>query len=108
MREKRYGPVATMAVVGVSVGTFEPARLMVAIAEAKRTNANANTIAPNQAAGTRAGRKGRGLSQPRASPTTTAKGHALVGLTMTLAVSAASATAKSGAVRLYDEYLIIR
>jgi hypothetical protein len=43
-----------MVVVGRLVGTFEPARVMVAIAQATSASARANTIAPSQPSGTAA------------------------------------------------------
>src|SRR5215469_8141456 len=52
-----------MVVVGRRVGTFEPARVIVAIAHTTSTSARANTIAPSQAAGTGAGKNGKGRSQ---------------------------------------------
>src|SRR5262245_11223151 len=82
-----------MVVVGRLVGTFEPARLMVAIAQATSVSARANTIAPAQAAGTAAAMNGKGASQLSASPASTASAHAIGGRTMTLAVSAVSAMA---------------
>jgi hypothetical protein len=80
-----------MLVVGRLVGTFEPARVMVAIAQASSASARANTIAPSQVAGTAAGTNGRGMSQLSASPASTATAHAIGGRIMTFAVSVVSA-----------------
>ena len=87
-----------MVVVGILVGTFEPARVMVAIAQAASASARANTIAPSQPADTAAGKSGKGISQLSASPASTASAHAIGGRTMTFAVSAVSAMA--GPVKL--------
>src|SRR5215472_7763395 len=88
-----------MVVVGWLVGTFEPAQVMVAIAQPKSANATASTIAPSQLAGTAAGTNGKGRSQLSASPASTATAHAIGGRIMTFAVSVASAMAgiESGA-----------
>ena len=75
------------------VGTFEPTRVMVAIAQATSASARANTIAPSQPAGDAAGTNGKGMSQLSASPASTASAHAIGGRTMTFAVSAVSAMA---------------
>src|SRR5215510_4889734 len=83
-----------MVVVGRSVGTFEPARVTVAIAQANSASAKANTIAPSQPAGTAAGTNGKGTSQLSASPASTATTHASGGRIMTLAVSVVSAMAE--------------
>src|SRR5262245_9547781 len=82
-----------MVVVGWLVGTFEPARVIVAIAQAKSVSARTNTIAPSQPAGTMAGTNGNGRSQLSASPASTATAHAIGGRTMTFAVSVVSAMA---------------
>src|SRR5215470_10492847 len=82
-----------MVVVGRLVGTFEPARVMVTIAQANSANARANTIAPRPPAGTAAGMNGKGMSQLSASPPSTATAHAIGGRIMTFAVSVASAMA---------------
>src|SRR5215471_13893287 len=82
-----------MVVVGRLVGTFEPARLMVAIAQATSASARANTIVPSQPVGTAAGKNGKDISQLNASPASTASAHAIGGRTMTFAVSAVSAMA---------------
>jgi hypothetical protein len=82
-----------MLVVGRLVGTFEPARVMVAIAQASSASARANTIAPSHPVGTAAGTNGRGMSQLSASPASTATAHAIGGRTMTFAVSVVSAMA---------------
>src|SRR5262245_41394126 len=93
LRIKRYGPLSTMVVVGRLVGTCEPARLMVAIAQATSASARANSIAPSQPAGTAAGTNGKGRSQLSASPATSATAHAIGGRIMTFAVSVVSAIA---------------
>src|SRR5262245_22584114 len=80
-----------MVVVGRSVGTFEPARVTVEIAQANSASARTNTNAPSRSAGTAAGMNGKGMSQSSASPASTATGHAIVGLIVTLAVSVVSA-----------------
>src|SRR6266487_2338101 len=90
LRVKRYGPISTIVVVGKLVGTFEPARVMVAIAQATSASARANTVAPSQRAGSIAGANGKGISQLSASPASTASAHAIGGRTMTFAVSARS------------------
>src|SRR5215831_9519006 len=87
-----------MVVVGRLVGTFEPARLMVAIAQTTSASARANTIAPSHPAGTAAGTNGKGMSQLNASPATTATAHAIGGRIMTFAVSVVSAIAGKGEV----------
>src|SRR5258705_10350614 len=79
-----------MVVVGRLVGTFEPARVMEKIAHATSARAKANTIAPSQPADTEAGKNGKGISQLRASPASTASAHAIGGRTMTPAVTAAA------------------
>src|SRR5215831_14555614 len=61
LRVKRYGPLSTMVVVGRLVGTFEPARMTVTMAQAKSASARTNTIAPSQPAGRSAGRNGKGM-----------------------------------------------
>src|SRR5215468_1814728 len=93
LRIKRYGPLSTMVVVGRLVGTCEPARLMVAIAQANSASARANIIAPSQPAGTAAGTNGKGMSQLSASPANTATAHAIGGRKITFAVSVVSAMA---------------
>src|SRR5579859_182948 len=80
-----------MVVVGRLVGTFEPARVMVAIAQANSASARANTTAPSHRAGIAAGTNGKGISQLSASPPSTATAHAIGGLTMGCAVSVVSA-----------------
>src|SRR5216684_1905962 len=79
-----------MAVVGRLVGTFEPALVMVAIAQANSASASTNTIPPIQPASTDAGMNGNDTTHCRVSPTSTASAHAIGGRTMTLAVSAVS------------------
>src|SRR5262245_30057169 len=74
-----------MVVVGRLVRTFEPARVMVAIAQANSASARANTIAPSQPAGIAAGMNGKGMSQLSASPASTATAHAIGGRIMTFA-----------------------
>src|SRR5262245_39822892 len=76
LRVKRYGPLSTMVVVGRLVGTFEPALVIVTIAEATSTMARINTIAPSQPAGRLEGSNGKGTSQLSASPAMTAIPHA--------------------------------
>jgi hypothetical protein len=68
-----------MVVVDRLVGTFEPTRVMVAIAQATSASARANTIAPSQPAGDAAGTNGKGMSQLSASPASTAPAHATGG-----------------------------
>src|SRR6516162_8236902 len=70
-RVKRYGPFSTMVVVGSLEGTFEPALVIVTMAQANSTNAMTNTIAPSPPAGRSAGRNGKGTSQLSASPAMT-------------------------------------
>src|SRR5215469_11426405 len=79
-----------MVVLGRLVGTFEPARVMVTIAQANSASARANTSAPSPPAGTAAGMNGKGKSQLSASPASTATAHAIGGRIMTFAVSVAS------------------
>src|SRR5215470_4964871 len=76
-----------MIVVGRLLGTFEPARVMVAIAQANSASARANTVAPSHPAGTAAGTNGKGRSQLSASPANTATVHAIGGRILTFAVS---------------------
>src|SRR6516162_4210212 len=93
LRVKRYGPLSTMVVVGRAVRTFEPARVIVTMAQANSASARTNTIAPSQPAGTGAGTNGKGRSQLTARPANTATAHAIGGRIMTFAVSVASAMA---------------
>src|SRR6516165_2069479 len=79
-----------MVVAGRLVGTFEPDRVMVEIAQASSTSARTNTTPPTQRAGTAAGRNGKGMSQLSASPAMTVSAHAIGGRMMTWAVSAVS------------------
>src|SRR5262245_13199238 len=79
-----------MAVVGRLVGTFEPALVMVTIAQANNASAATTTTPPIQPAGTAAGMNGTATIHCRASPASTASAHAIGGRTMTLAVSAVS------------------
>src|SRR6202521_4170936 len=79
-----------MVVVGILVGTFEPALVMVAIAQANSASARTNTIPPTQPAGTEAGTNGKDTTHCRVSPASTASAHAIGGRMMTLAVSAVS------------------
>src|SRR6516165_9652696 len=79
-----------MVVLGRLVGTFEPPRVMVTIAQANSASARANTSAPNPPAGTAAGTNGKGKSQLSASPASTATAHAIGGRIMTFAVSVES------------------
>src|SRR5260370_21196791 len=90
-REKRWGPVSRMVVVGKRVGTFEPARVMAEIAHANSASARANTIVPSQPADTAVAKNGKGMSQLSASPASTASAQAIGGRTMTFEVSAVSA-----------------
>src|SRR5260370_39210489 len=76
-----------MVVVGRLVGTFEPARVMVAIAQARSASARANTIAPTQPAGATAGTNGKGVSRLSASPASTETAHAIGGRIITFALS---------------------
>src|SRR5215831_17507853 len=80
-----------IVVVGRLVGTFEPAWVIVTIAQAKSASASANTIVPSQPAGTVDGTNGKGISQLSASPASTATAHAIGGRITTFAVSVASA-----------------
>ena len=61
MRVKPYGPLPTMAVVGRLVGTFEPALVIVTMAQANNPSARTKTIAPRQRAGSWAGRNDKGM-----------------------------------------------
>src|SRR5262252_4813652 len=87
LRVTRYGPLCTMVVVGRLPGTFEPARVMVTMAQPNNASARTNTITPSQAAGRPAGRNRKGTSQSSASPMTTASAHASGGRTIAWAVS---------------------
>src|SRR5215470_9946821 len=91
LRVKRYGPLSTMVVVGRLVGTFEPALVIVTMAQANSASARTNAIAPSPPAGTAAGMNGKGKSQLSANPASTATAHAIGGRIMTFAVSVASA-----------------
>src|SRR6266571_4725912 len=76
------------------VGTLEPARVRVAIAQAASASAMANTAPPTQPAGAAAGMNGKGVSHCKASAASTASAHAIGGRMMTLAVSAVSLMAR--------------
>src|SRR4051812_34753346 len=76
--------------VGLLVGTLEPARVMVTIAQANNASATTNTAPPSQRAGTAAGRNGKGISQSSAKPAMTASAHASGGRMTTWAVAALS------------------
>src|SRR5258708_36683230 len=76
------------------VGTLEPARVIVAIAQAASASAMANTAPPTQPAGAAAGMNGKGMSHCKASAASTASAHAIGGRMMTLAVSAVSLKAR--------------
>src|SRR5712664_3413296 len=91
-----------MVVVGMLVGTFEPALVMVAIAQANSASASTNTIPPTQPAGTEAGTNGQDMTHCRASPASTASAHAIGGRMMTLAVSGVSFMA--GLVKTYAPF----
>src|SRR5215471_16774647 len=93
LRVKRYGPLSTMLVVGRLVGTFEPALVIVTMAQANSATARTNTIAPSQPAGRSAARNGKGTSQLSASPAMMASPHASGGRIITFAVSVVSAIA---------------
>jgi hypothetical protein len=77
-------------VVGMLVGTFEPALVIVAIAQATSARAATNAIPPIQPTGTEAGMNGMPTIHCSASPASTASAHAIGGRMMTLAVSAVS------------------
>ena len=77
-----------MDMVGVLVGTFEPARVMVAIAQANSASATTTTAPPSQPAGTAAGMNGKGMSQSSAKAAMTASAHASGGRMTTCAVAA--------------------
>src|SRR5262249_10680308 len=83
-----------MAVVGMLVGTFEPARGVGTNAQANSASAVANTAPPTQRAGTAAGMNRKGKSHCRASAASTPSAHAIGGRMMTLAVSAVSLMAR--------------
>ena len=83
-----------MDVVGLLVGTFEPARVIVAIAQANSASATTNTAPPTQPAGAAAGMNGKGMSHCKASAASTASAHAIGGRMMTLAVPAVSLMAR--------------
>src|SRR3981189_3467545 len=100
LRVKRYGPLSTMVVVGGLVGTFEPALVMVPMAQAASASAKANTRAPSQPAGRSAGSNGKGASQSRASPAMTASAQASGGRMMTCAVAAVSFMAEPVSPRI--------
>src|SRR5215510_13703563 len=94
LRVKRYGTLLTMVVVGRLVGTFEPALVIVTMAQAISASAKTNTIAPSQPAGRSTGSNGKGASQLSVSPAVTASPHASGGRTMTCAVFAVSSIAR--------------
>src|SRR5207344_990324 len=79
-----------MDMVGLLVGTFEPARMMVAIAQANSASATTTTAPPSQPAGTAAGTNGKGISQSSAKAAMTASAHASGGRMTTCAVAAVS------------------
>src|SRR4029453_5869790 len=87
LRVKRYGPLSTMVVVGRLVGMFVPALVMVSMAQMASARARTNTTAPNKPAGQSSGRNGKGSSQSRANPATTASAQASGGRIKTRAVS---------------------
>src|SRR5216683_480106 len=72
LRVKRYGPLSTMVVVGRLVGTFEPALVIVTMAQMASASARANTSAPNQPTGQpaakSAGRNGKGKRPGKRRP----------------------------------------
>src|SRR5262245_27014372 len=76
-----------MLVVGRLVGTFEPARVLVTIAQAASASASRKTSAPGQTGGRIFVMKGRGISQSSRMPAMMASAHAIGGRMMTLAVS---------------------
>src|SRR3954471_13037541 len=76
--------------VGTLVGTLEPARVMVTIAQANNASATTNTAPPSQPAGTAAGTNGKGISQSSAKAAMTASAHASGGRMTTCAVAAVS------------------
>src|SRR3954469_16172189 len=76
--------------VGVLVGTFEPARVMVTIAQANSASATTTTAPPGQPAGTAAGMNGKGMSQSSAKAAMTASAQASGGRMTTCAVAAVS------------------
>jgi hypothetical protein len=65
-----------MVVVGRLVGTFDPALVTVATAQATSESATTNTIGPSQPGARSAGRNGKGTSQLSASPAMTASPNA--------------------------------
>src|SRR5580704_7291500 len=87
LRVRPYGPASTIVVVGRLVGTLEPARVMVAIAQTHSASATANTAPPIQPTGAAAGMNRKGTSHCNASPASTASAHAIGGWMMTLALS---------------------
>ena len=82
LRVKRYGPLSTMVVVGRLVGTFEPALVIVTMAQATSAREDKHHHA-SQPAGKSAGRNRKGTSQLSASPAMTASPHASGGRIMT-------------------------
>src|SRR5215469_14035584 len=106
-RVKRYGPASTMVVVGRLVGTFEPARVIVTMAQANSASARTNTIAPSQLAGRSGGRNGKGTSQLSASPATTASPNASGGRIMTSGVSAVLSMAVLVYITLQTEPFVL-
>src|SRR5215468_9688644 len=76
LRVKRYGPLSTMVMVGRLVGTFEPALVIVTMAQANSASARTHIKAQRQPTGRSAGRNGKGTSQSSASPAMTASPHA--------------------------------
>src|SRR5262249_1951503 len=89
-------------VVGRLVGTFEPALVIVTMAQAISASAKTNTIAPSQPAGRSTGSNGKGASQLSVSPAVTASPHASGGRMRTWAGSAESSMASIAAQRLND------
>src|SRR5262245_28910527 len=76
-----------MVVAGRLVGTFEPARVMVMIAQAASTSATRKTSEPGQTGGRTFVMKGRGITPSSRMPAMMASAHAIGGRMMTFAVS---------------------
>src|SRR3954447_6879330 len=82
--------MSTIDMVGVLVGTFEPARVMGTIAQANSASATTTTAPPSQPGGTAAGMNGKGMSQSSAKAAMTASAQASGGRMTTCAVAAVS------------------
>src|SRR5216683_7383671 len=92
-----------MVMAGWLVGTFEPARVMVATAQTKSASASRKTTVPSQAAGIKDDTNGKGCSQLSVNPDSAAITQAIGGRIMTPAVSVGSAIAGLSCRAMYAQ-----